>query len=994
MGYTNHMRSLSVRRDGVIRIVHLLVLCCFLYFPQSQAAAQDQEGPVELRAVVEQMKVEPRGPFEKIQWFCNDGTMLPPGEGACREHGGGKQFGAWNGRTLELRNQGYLLANVLAATRPENYIGPYARLDELRQILLERFLIGIDDGWVFRQARFYRGAMQNEDEQHAAREMVLAMLSDPDWQSPERFLLLRESVRLLPISVKPLVWVDIRQQATEISEKDEGFKDLRFKIHSLPDAQDAERVRGYAEQSGVTELQPEYERLAAGLESLYAKQTTVRQLQQLAGESRNKGFKREINAAIKALGAAQDAAEAIVVASLKGQAWRQTLLGENDYTVYNRLRLLRASLVLEGEVYAQGNRLYGQIEGASRKVRLGWLRQLGAALHASGFLSDRQWQEARTELEMLAKPTSLSVAEYHAGLRYLARVPQWAQQSMDYHFGSAVERWSDLTPLASRFVPDRLRGSPLLLFSRVLDTLTADANRLAGIRHTLFGREIASGLRALNPGLRRGVLLLPPESGQMRADGIYILQSTEQELPPVAGIITRGEGSSLSHVQLLARNMGIPNVVADGARIAAIQSHAGEAVVMAVSQRGVVYIEPDSPIWDAAFQNEVQADDIHIEADLDKLDLQDQAFKPLSALRAEDSGRSVGPKAANLGELMHYYPDRVNPGLVIPFGVFRSYLEQPIADGGPTIFEWMRSEYARLASIANEEERNREAESFLTRLRQRIVEFDLDDAFRENLRQALAETFGEEGSYGLFVRSDTNIEDLASFNGAGLNLTVPNVVSFDEIVSAIVRVWASPFSNRAYAWRQSHMSSPEHVYPSVLLMKSFASEKSGVLVTADVDNGERGWLSVATNEGVGGAVEGQSAEELRIERATGKVRLMAQASSPRQAVLGNSGGVTMLPASGREQLLSAGEIEQLRRLAEDVEQRFPLPKGADGLPLVADIEFGFNQGQLALFQIRPFVESSRARQSQTLLAMDRRLTSDGKLRVELDAPPNSSNEQP
>ena len=49
------------------------------------------------------------------------------------------------------------------------------------------------------------------------------------------------------------------------------------------------------------------------------------------------------------------------------------------------------------------------------------------------------------------------------------------------------------------------------------------------------------------------------------ADGIYVLPETVSELPPVGGILTAGAGNPLSHVQLLARNLGIPNVAIDEA---------------------------------------------------------------------------------------------------------------------------------------------------------------------------------------------------------------------------------------------------------------------------------------------------------------------------------------------------------------------------------------------------------------------------------------------
>jgi hypothetical protein len=48
------------------------------------------------------------------------------------------------------------------------------------------------------------------------------------------------------------------------------------------------------------------------------------------------------------------------------------------------------------------------------------------------------------------------------------------------------------------------------------------------------------------------------------------------------------------------------------------------------------------------------------------------------------------------------------------------------------------------------------------------------------LRAALRRTFGRNDVLGLFVRSDTNVEDLAGFTGAELNLTLPNVIGFDK----------------------------------------------------------------------------------------------------------------------------------------------------------------------------------------------------------------------
>ncbi|MEJ2256391.1 MAG: hypothetical protein P8X98_05195 [Woeseiaceae bacterium] len=52
---------------------------------------------------IEQMKEAERGPFERLRWFCSDGSVLPPEPYACKDHGGGHQHGEWNDRTEALR---------------------------------------------------------------------------------------------------------------------------------------------------------------------------------------------------------------------------------------------------------------------------------------------------------------------------------------------------------------------------------------------------------------------------------------------------------------------------------------------------------------------------------------------------------------------------------------------------------------------------------------------------------------------------------------------------------------------------------------------------------------------------------------------------------------------------------------------------------------------------------------------------------------------------
>jgi hypothetical protein len=262
-------------------------------------------------------------------------------------------------------------------------------------------------------------------------------------------------------------------------------------------------------------------------------------------------------------------------------------------------------------------------------------------------------------------------------------------------------------------------------------------------------------------------------------------------------------------------------------------------------------------------------------------------------------------------------------------------------------------------------------EAFRARLATLITNLDPGPAFRTALIERLRAVFGPDGSYGVFVRSDTNVEDLPGFTGAGLNLTLPNVVGEQAIVAAIAKVWASPFTARSFAWRQSLMTTPEHVYPAILLLKSVDNDKSGVLVTRDIESGSEAWLSVALNEGVGGAVDGQSAESLRIRGADGHLRLLAQATAPRRRQLAPAGGVALLAASGADAVLQPKEAAQLITLARELPARFPPIVDADGRAAPADIEFGFQRGELRLFQIRPFLDNAGTRATRLLQEMDR-----------------------
>jgi len=642
-----------------------------------------------------------------------------------------------------------------------------------------------------------------------------------------------------------------------------------------------------------------------------------------------------------------------------------------------RLAVMDLSLAVEAENYRVSTELREQQANAIRRQRVEWLVPAVQAAYGSGMINQRERTALQDTLVQLEQD-SLSLADYMKALRYLDRVPGWGTQGLRFQFYQSMQKLAQLEPDALLFIQDQLRGSPLLFYSQVLDVLQRDANQLAGVTHRLYGKEIGAGLRALNPGLARGILHVSPDlskADSFRSDGIYLLPETVSDLPPVAGILTAGEGNPLSHIQLLARNLGIPNVSVDEKLISRFEAYDGERVVLAVSPGGQVELSEDGPSWDSVFSDSKDAPQALIRPDMVKLDLNVTDFVSLDDLRDDDSGRIVGPKAAKLGELRHHFPETVAPGVAIPFGLFKKMvLDQPYKNSEKTVYEWMVSGYRRLDALAEgSQQHEQETDRFRAELYDLILTTPLDEAFRNDLQQALEKNIGSIDSYGVFVRSDTNVEDLPGFTGAGLNLTLPNVVGMDSLIKAIPEVWASPFTARAFAWRQSLMDDPENVYPAVLLLKSVPNDKSGVMVTQDIDSGDKAVLSVAVNEGVGGAVDGQSAESLRIDTRDGSVQLLASATAVWRMMPATAGGVDKLPVSGDLSVLKPSEIKQLVGLAKQLPERFRLIVDDDGNPAAADIEFGFLNGRLQLFQLRPFLESRDNRGRALLSDMDQSL---------------------
>ena len=114
---------------------------------------------------IQDFKNDPRGPYLRIRWFCEDGTMREP-KVPCPEGVDGIQHASYKQLTENLadRNQLYF-GEILAAADKSKFWDAAQDQSRLKQYQLGNYLKSVDNGWILEKAQFYRGAVQSEDEE-------------------------------------------------------------------------------------------------------------------------------------------------------------------------------------------------------------------------------------------------------------------------------------------------------------------------------------------------------------------------------------------------------------------------------------------------------------------------------------------------------------------------------------------------------------------------------------------------------------------------------------------------------------------------------------------------------------------------------------------------------------------------------------------------------------------------------------------------------------
>jgi len=418
---------------------------------------------------------------------------------------------------------------------------------------------------------------------------------------------------------------------------------------------------------------------------------------------------------------------------------------------------------------------------------------------------------------------------------------------------------------------------------------------------------------------------------------ILVLDEVPVQLPPVAGIITTKPSTPLSHINLLAKGWGIPNVYIKNAQ-ELFKQYNGWWVEFDARRDAYSIKRADLNVL-AEYQKRLKE---RLDVMKPRSDLSVTQLAGLSAQRAA-SVIAYGAKSANLGELTHAHPPGfvVPSGFTIPFFYYDQFLKENKLDDA--IYTMLNDQ-----KFVHDPSYRR---AYLTRMRENFQKGTVNAGLRaEMLRLLHAEFPGK----GVFARSSTNSEDLPNFNGAGLYTTVPNVRGDEQLVEAIKTVWASVWNFEAYEARERAGIDHVKIYMAVLIQEGINSESSGVMITADPFNREinpinKGSIYISAKRGLGmKVVEGQRiAEQVVYRPIANAVQVLTRSEEDSLLIFDEHGGIREIPISGERVVLTDEVVRRLAAAAENIKRIF---HGKD-----QDIEWAYMKGQIYIVQSRPYI---------------------------------------
>lgn len=432
---------------------------------------------------------------------------------------------------------------------------------------------------------------------------------------------------------------------------------------------------------------------------------------------------------------------------------------------------------------------------------------------------------------------------------------------------------------------------------------------------------------ALNTGTAKGRIRIANSIDELSNIGEYdilVLKEVPLYIPSVAGVITERASTLLSHVNVLARGLGIPSIyIYDVAK--KMKEYNGQFVELkATSDDYKIKVIPE-PKYIPSKKNKY-----FIKSDLRRMHL-----IPLDDMRA---GEYIycGMKAANLGEIKAKMKNvNVPDGFSIPFAQYHDFMKQN------ALYESFDAIQNKPGFKESSDVRKKELAKFRSEIEEAPLKKELSEKWIKQWHSQL-------GGRGVFVRSSSNAEDLKNFSGAGLFTTVPNVRNARQLEDAVKKVWASVYNFEAYESRRQAGIPDSLIMMSVFVQLAIDSEVSGVMITKDPYNSLRqGITYIAAKRGIGiKVVEGERiAEQVMYSERTNAVQLISRSDENTELRLDPKGGVKEVATVRSERVMTDELVVDLAAQGRRVKQLFKTDM---------DIEWAVSKGQIIILQARPY----------------------------------------
>ena len=435
----------------------------FIFSSESKAQELDES---QIKSLVKGFKTDVRGPYKDIRWFCTDGSLRQPKDPCPENIGPGVQHARYKDAVVQLGKTNHLyFGQILTATDYSEFWDADQNHSRLKQYQIDKYLRTVDNGWINQKGQFYRGAIQAEDEEAWGIEFYKWLL-DKDANVTQNFFLIRQSLKDIPHSGDDNVAQLMRSQSKVISDEFTEFMDLRVKIHSLPEANDIEKVNAFKQKYAARLSQSQNKKLDELVVTMrrFFMPVDISALKKYNTLTKDSQIGTSISAYITSNSETPNPNQLITETAQLLLDLRTAILEEKNPKA--RLQLLDLSLKLEDIIYKNAQKW----ESKTVEELLNKICYLGMAATGAGYVELAEWEQ----LDLSLKPTeanSMTLGELTAVLESARRQVEWSSSMVKANYQHIVDEYATFEPLAYGFIDDKIRGSIALHLGKSVSDL-------------------------------------------------------------------------------------------------------------------------------------------------------------------------------------------------------------------------------------------------------------------------------------------------------------------------------------------------------------------------------------------------------------------------------------------------------------------------------------------------------------------------------------------